>query len=117
MNRQQLDRRDAEVLQIAEGGLGREPGVGAAEILADLRMGLGESLDMGLVDDRVGERDLQPAVSFPVERVVDHDRFRNRGRVVLVVGLEVVVLERRWARTGTRSRPWCQSTIPSIAFA
>ena len=47
---------------------------------------------MGLVDDRVGERDLQSLVALPIKRVVDHDRLGNRDRIIFVVGFEVVVL-------------------------
>ena len=64
----------------------------SAQVVAHVRVLHREALDVGLVDDRVGERDPQRAVALPEERVVDDDRFRNRDRVVLVVDLEVGVI-------------------------
>ena len=89
---QQLDRGHAEVLEVLERRLGGQPGVGAAQVLADVGVGHGEALDVRLVDDRVRERGPRRPVALPVEGVVDHDRLGHRGGVVLVVGLEVGVL-------------------------
>ena len=56
---------------------------------------------MRLVDDRLRPRMRRRTVVLPVERRVDHDAFRNRLRVVLVVDLEIGVLVERSARTGS----------------
>ena len=91
VDRQQFDGGDPEVLEVGERRLGGEPGVGPAQVLADLGVEHREALDVGLVDDRVGERRLGPPIALPVEPLVDHDRLRDRRRVVVVVGLVVVV--------------------------
>ncbi len=79
-------------LQVGDRRLGGEPGVGPAQVLANLGVTHREALDVGLVDDRVGERHPRRRVPLPVEGRVDHDRLRDRAGVVLVVGLVVVVL-------------------------
>ena len=102
VDRQQLDRGHAEVLQVADRGVGRQPRVGAAQVLAHVRVLHREALDVRLVDDAVGQRRVRRAVVLPVEARVDDDALRDRGRVVGVVGREVVVLAARRARTGAR---------------
>ena len=52
---------------------------------------LGEPLDVGLVDDRLGPGHRRRTVVLPVERPVDHHRAGHRRRGVLVVDLEVGV--------------------------
>ena len=94
VDREQLDRSDAERAQVRERGVRGEAGVGAAQILAHVRVTLREALDVHLVDDRVRPGRLQVAVALPVERRVDHDCLRHRLRVVLVVRLEVGLLGR-----------------------
>ena len=44
MDRQQLDRRHAQILEIVECRLRRQPGVGPAQILSDFGVALGEAL-------------------------------------------------------------------------
>jgi hypothetical protein len=53
VDREQLHRGDAELLQMLDHGRGGEAGVGAAELLRDLGMALREALDVELVDERV----------------------------------------------------------------
>jgi hypothetical protein len=53
---QQLDRSDAEVDEVVQGGLVREPGIGAAELVRHTGVGRGEPTHVHLVEDRVGER-------------------------------------------------------------
>ena len=50
---EELDRSDAERLQVGDRRLGRQPCIGAAEILTHFRMELREALDVHFVDDRV----------------------------------------------------------------
>ena len=73
-------------------GLGGEPRVGAAQIVAHAGQPHREALDVRLVDHRLVPRRVQPAVALPVEPRVDHDALRDRVGVVLVVELEVGVL-------------------------
>ena len=56
VHRQQLDRGDAEVVEVADHGAAAEPGVRAAQLLGHLVVQLGEALDVQLVDDRVAPR-------------------------------------------------------------
>ncbi len=88
---QQLDRSDAELLQVGEGVVGGQPGVGAAQVLPHAGMALGEALDVGLVDDRLRPRRARRAVVLPVEGLVDDQELGDRRLGVLVVGLEVGV--------------------------
>ncbi len=71
-----------------------KPGVGAAQILAHLGVELREALDVHFVDDRLvpGHARPAPVVAFPVERLVDDDRLRDRGRVVALVDVQVGVV-------------------------
>ena len=89
---QQLHGGHAEAPQIVHGRIGGHPGVGAAQVLAHLGKGHREALDVGLVDDAVGERRVRRPVVLPVEARVDDHGLRDRRRVVGVVGLEVVVV-------------------------
>ena len=99
VDRHQLDRRDAEVLEVVDHGRVGEPGVGAALVLGDLRMQLGEPLDVGLVDDGVGVGDVEPAIAGPVEERVDDDAEHHvRRRVVVVARLGVVEAVREQRR-------------------
>ena len=67
VHREQLHRADAEVLQIADDRVGAEPGVGAAQVLGDLVVELGEALDVQLVDDGVAPPVARLDVVSPVE--------------------------------------------------
>ena len=92
MHREQLDRGDAELLEVRDRVVGGEAGVGPAQVLAHAGALHREALDVGLVDHRLVPRGAQPAVALPVEARVDDDALRDRVGVVLVVGLEVGVL-------------------------
>ena len=95
VNGEQLDGGDAERGQILERRSRREPGVGAAQVLADHLVQLREPLHVQLVDDRLVPRSRGRPVVFPVEPLVDDDALRHCVGVVLVVQVEVgVVLTR-----------------------
>ena len=71
VDRHQLDGRDAERFQVRNLlDRRRRTCPGASTSLDGL---LREAADVHLVDDRFGERPLEVAVAFPIERVVDHD--------------------------------------------
>jgi hypothetical protein len=62
---QELDRRDAQVLEV--GDLLDQPGVGPGLVGRDPRAGrLGEAADVQLVDDRLAMRPPERVVPFPV---------------------------------------------------
>ena len=69
----QLDRGDTEIDQMLDRGRVGQARVGAPELVGHVRMQLREALDVGLVDDRVGERRQGMGVVAPVEVVCrDH---------------------------------------------
>ena len=77
VHRQQLDRGDAEALQVSERGGMREAGVGAAKLAGHAGVQLGEALDVDLVEDRVGHRPSGRRVAVPVEVRGDDDGARH----------------------------------------
>ncbi len=91
VDREQLDRRHPEILQVGDGRLAGQARVGPAEILAHGRVQPGEALDVGLVDDRLVPRPPRRPVALPVEAGVDDHAARHGRRRVLVVELEVGV--------------------------
>ena len=79
VDRQELDRRDAERLDVVDDLLRAEPGVGAAQVLVDRGMQLGEAFDVGFVDDRVVPGDAAPVgLAAPVEIRIDDRRIWAR---------------------------------------
>ena len=90
VDRQQLHCRDTKVDEMRNGGVRGEPGVGAAEIVANSRHQLRETLDMELVDhasrstaDRRADRppSRTPRRSRPTSGSPPHRRScRSRGR-------------------------------------
>jgi hypothetical protein len=97
VHREQFDRGDAEVVEVLDRRRVRDAGVGAPQLLRDARVGHGQALDVGLVDDRLVVGRLRWPVDAPVEERVDDDRLRHvRRRVVVValLGLEVVAEDR-----------------------
>ena len=92
VDREKLDGRDAEIDEVRDRRLGREPGVGAAKILADARQEAREALHVELVDHRLVPRAAQELIALPLERLVDHDRLRDRRCVVARVDHEVVAV-------------------------
>jgi hypothetical protein len=94
MDRQQLDRRHAEGAQVVDRGGMREPGVGAADVLGNLRVPLREALEVHLVDDRLVQLAAERPVAAPVERAVDDDRLGHVRTAVGVVALQVVAAQR-----------------------
>ena len=103
VHRHQLDGGDAELLQVLDHHRVGERGVGAADLLGDVRVGHGEALDVRLVDDRLVVGRARVAVVLPVEERVDHDRLHHvRGAVELVALVRVleVVAEQRLVPVG-----------------
>ena len=79
---QQLHGRHAERAQVLDGLVGRQAGVGAAQVLAHGGVQLGEALHVDLVDEGLVPGRPRGAVALPVEpRIVD-DALRDRVGVV-----------------------------------
>ena len=96
VDRQQLDGRHPEVGQVLDRRLGGQPGVAAPQPIGDVRVELGEALDVQLVDDRLVPGGPRRPVVAPGEGRIDHGRQRGIGCTVAVVegqvGLRVVEL-------------------------
>ncbi len=90
VDRHQLDRGHPELGQVVgDRGVG-QAGVGAAQLLGDVGVELGQPLDVGLVDDRLVVGDVRAPVTLPVEERVDHDAVRHvRPGVVVVARVRV----------------------------
>ena len=98
VHRHQLDRGDPQRDQVVDDGRMGDRGIGAANLLRDVGVCLGEALDVGLVDDGVGVLVAGRAVHPPVEvRVDDHALGHAGRRVVVVAAVRVaeVVAEQR----------------------
>src|SRR5919197_3697324 len=72
MDWQELDRRDADALQMLDHRLRGERRVRAAKLLRYIGMQLGETFDVKLVDHRVLPRRAWRTVVAPGERWIDH---------------------------------------------
>ena len=81
----QLDRGDAQLLQVGRDRGVSEAGVRAAQLLGYVRMQLRQALDVRLVDEGLVVGHVEAAVALPVEEGVDHHAVRH------VVGGVVVV--------------------------
>ena len=85
LDRHELHRGDAERLQVLDDRGMRESGVRPALILRDLRMQLGESLDVHLIDDRFVPWCSGRSIVPPVEVGIGHHRLRHERRAVHLV--------------------------------
>ena len=85
VHRHQLDGGDAEALEVLDDHRVRDARVGAADLLGDVGVGLGEALDVGFVDDAVVVLVPRQAVLAPVEERVDHHREHRVAEAVLDV--------------------------------
>ena len=94
MDRHQLDRGDAEPLQVLDDGGVRHARVRALQVVGDLGVTHGEALDVGLVHHGLMPRDAQLPVVAPLEPWVGDHRPRHERRAVRVVAFPVVAAER-----------------------
>jgi hypothetical protein len=91
VDRQQLDRRDAEALHVVHHLLPPEARVGAAQVLGNGGVELREAADVGLVHDGVVPRHARAAgLTLPVEVGIDDHRARHERRAVALVERAVV---------------------------
>ena len=98
VHRHQLDRGDPQRFEVLDDRRMPDGGIRAPHLFGDVGMGLGEALDVRLVDDGVGVLEIRRAIGAPVEERVDDHRFGHaRGGVVVVAAVLVteVVAEQR----------------------
>ncbi len=79
---QELDGGDPQLEQVADGGLGPQARVRAAELGRDVGVARGEALDVDLVEHRVAEGAPRELVVVPEEEVVHDHALGRAGRVV-----------------------------------
>jgi len=82
VHRHELDRGDAQVLQVLDHHRVDEPRVRPPDLLGDVRVRHRHALDVRLVDHRLVVGDAQRAVPRPVEERVHHHRPRHVRRRV-----------------------------------
>ena len=90
MDGQQLDRSDAEFLQIVDAWLAGQASIGTAQVLRHGLVEFGEAADMHLVNDGVGEWNVGRAIALPVKAGIDDDGLGNAGGGIPIVAGEVV---------------------------
>src|ERR1700730_4784580 len=93
MHGHQLHRRDTDAREMLDRGGMRQAGIRAPKRLGDVRVALGESLDVQFVDDRVRPCSVGTAVIAPWERLVDDHAARHRRRRVDTTDAEVVAAD------------------------
>jgi len=91
---QELDRGDAEPLQILEDHRRRKPGVRAAQRRRDAGVPCGEALDVELVDQRPLPRNARGPVIAPHKARIHHDAPRDGGGIVARIGRQIVAVQR-----------------------
>ena len=106
----QLDGGDAEALEVLDHRRVADAGVGAADLVRDAGVGLGEALDVRLVDHALVVLVPRQPVVGPVEERVDDDREHRVAQAVLRCSARPG--RRTCTRTATgrrrpgRPRPW-----------
>ena len=100
VDRQQLDRGHPEAGQVLDHRRARQPRVRSPQLRRHVTAGLGEPLDVQLVDDRVAVGCAGPPVRAPRERRVGHQRPRHRRR-----GIEVAPPVRVTGRVAEQALP------------
>ncbi len=91
MDRHQLDRRDAEFLQVLDCRLEREALIRAASGFRNPRMQLREAAHMQFVNDRVVPLGARRPIVAPGERRIENGRERCKRRAVPVVEREIAL--------------------------
>ena len=83
----QLDGGHSQVGEVLDHRRMRQPGVRAADLFGDVRVRLGQALDVRLVDHRLVVGVARRPVLLPVEERIDHDRLHRVRAGVLGVAL------------------------------
>src|SRR5215213_928494 len=97
VHREQLDRSNAEVIEVGDHRRCSEPGVGAAQVRGQVWMTGREPLDVEFVDHRIVERGVGAAVVAPGKGTVDDDPLGDAPGVGVVVPHQVIPTPHRIA--------------------
>ena len=90
VDRQQLDRGDAEPDQVVDHRRRGEAGKGAAMLRVDAGMAFGDRRARELENDRLFPRDLRPALLAPGEGGLDDPAFRDEARIVAPIDRQIL---------------------------
>ncbi len=98
MNREQLDRGDAQLDQVVEDRRSRDGGVGPAQLLWHAGMAHRQTPDVRLVEDAASKRDAGRRVALPVEGGIDDHSHRGGALIAartnpISVGAQGIVRE------------------------
>ena len=105
VNRQELDRRDAQRPQVVDHLRDREAGGRAPVALRHIRVPHREAAQMGLVEDALVPGHVRSLVVAPGEGGVDHPAFQHAAGIVPCVGAREVVARAADAVAEMRVRP------------
>jgi hypothetical protein len=89
VDRQELDRRDAEPLEMIDHRARAQAAIGAAPFRRHVRALLGQAFDVRLVDDGVFPRDARRLVASRDGGLVDHHRLRHAAGIVVPVERQI----------------------------
>ena len=87
VDRHELERRDAQALEVLDDAVFGQCGVRAAALGRNARVPHGQAAHVRLVDDGLVQRRVRPVIATPVEGHVGHHRARHERRAVVVVAL------------------------------
>ena len=87
---QQLERRDAETLEVLDHRVAGEPQVRPAQLRRHVGVPLRHPLYVALVDHGAVVGDVERSVVLPGEGVVDHDALRHAARRIVRIGNELL---------------------------
>jgi hypothetical protein len=106
MDRQQLDRGDAEALDVIDDRLLTEALELAAQLRRDRRVQLGHAAHMGLVEHGLAPGDLRPRILAPILRLrIDDPAFRHAGGAVAFAEGEILLFRVQFVAV-MRRRPF-----------
>ena len=92
VDRQEFHRSDPEILQVSDRRFAPQAGIGAAQLLRNIRPKLCETFYMHLVNHRLSQRRSRLAVVAPIKCIVDHDRLGHAPGVVAKILREILLL-------------------------
>ncbi len=90
MDRQQLDRGDAEPEQVVDHRRRSEAGKSAAMLGVDAGVAFGDAAHAELENDRLFPRDLRPPLLAPGKGGLDDPAFRDKARIVAPIERQIL---------------------------